>query len=160
MKYLLYLILIYSLFNHEFLNSSQKQINNKRALFKKYSWLNYRLYNLYKYRSIQYKVPLDLAICIVDTESKGRNVISKKNKNGTRDYGRMQINSVHMPICPTKLLNDKINSRIGFWYLSKCYRKSRGYLPDCIRYYNQGLNGKKKKYRNWRYVRKVLICYN
>lgn len=160
MKHFLYIILLYSLFNPEYLNLSQKQIIEKEKLFKKYSWLNSRLYNLYKCRSIEYKVPLTLALSLINAESKGKNIISKKNKNGTRDYGRMQINSVHKLNNPRKLLNDKINSKYGFWYLSKCFNKSIGNIPYAIRMYNQGLNGKKKHYKNWKYIEKILICLN
>lgn len=161
MKHFLYIIILYSLFNPEYLNISEEELFKERSLFRKHSWLNYRLYNLYKYRSIQYKVPLRLAMCVIETESKGRNRRSiKQNRNGSYDWGRMQINEIHLKNNPKKLLNDKINSKYGFYYLSKCSKKSIGFIPDTIRYYNQGINGKIKNYKNWKYVRKVLMCLN
>ena len=115
---------------------------------------------MYKYRSIEYDIPIELALCLIDAESSGRKIISRKNRNGTRDYGRFQINSCHMPDNPRQLLNDTVNSKYGFSYLKKCLLKSSGNLKEAIRMYNQGLNGTRKYYKNWNYVEKVLMCYN
>lgn len=132
-----------------------------KCLSDKHPWLNSDLQELYEKRSIEYNVPLELALCVVQAESDGKNVRSKKrNKNGTYDYGRFQINSVHMPNNPERLLIDEINSKYGFWYLSLCLKKSKNYLPDAIRFYNQGIHGKKRYYKRWEYVEEILKCYN
>lgn len=73
MKHFLCIIILCSLSTPEYLNISKKKLIEKQLLFKKYSWLNTKLYNLYKYRSIQYKVPLKLALCIIHIESQGKN---------------------------------------------------------------------------------------
>ncbi len=157
MKYLLVTFLLYSFYTP--LNISiSKQLQHRDKLLKKYSWLDKKLYYLYRARSLEYGAPIELGICVVQAESNGRTIISRKNKNGTRDYGKFQINSVHMPDNPRALLGDIINSRYGFWYLSLALNKTD--LPDAIRLYNQGLNGKRKYYKNWKYVRKILKCYS
>lgn len=130
-------------------------------LYIKHPWLTEKLYVLYKNRSIEYKVPFELALCVVQKESDGINKRSnKKNKNGTYDYGRFQINSVHMPNNPRLLLIDKINSQKGFWYLSLAIEKANYNTIDAIRLYNQGIHGKKKNYKNWEYVKEIFECYN
>ena len=160
MKKILFIIFLCSLIYPEWLQVSQEQAIKRNYFLNEHSWLTERLYDLYVERSIQYEVPLKLALSVVEAESNGRKIISRMNRNGTRDYGRFQINSIHMPKNPKKLLNDYYNSEYGFWYLSKCLEKSKGNISETIRMYNQGINGNKKHYRNWRYVEKILICYN
>ena len=121
-------------------------------------WLTDSLYDLYFYRSKEFNVDIKLAISVIRAESQGRKVISKKNKNGTYDYGRFQVNSVHFSQSPESLLKDKLNSYYGFSYLSQCLKKSNS-LSEAIRKYNQGLYGKEKYYKNWKYVEKILYCY-
>lgn len=151
-KLIIMFIIIYS-FSPKLLNFYPER--NKYT--EKYSWMGEKLYNLYKARSLEFGVSMRLATCLVQTESHGKIVVSKKNENGTRDYGRFQVNSVHKPVNTRELLWDRTNSRYGFSYLSKCIRKD--HLPDAIRLYNQGLNGKRKNYKNWKYVGKILGCY-
>ena len=139
--------------------SSELNLSKKEKILNRYSWMSKKLYNLYQKRSKQYNVPIKLAISVIKAESNGKVVKSRKNKNGTRDWGRFQINAVHMPNNPKKLLDDKINSKYGFWYLSLCLKKSKGYLKHAIRMYNQGLAGKEYKYKNWQYVNNVLKEY-
>ncbi len=43
--------------------------------------------------AVQYQVPAALIISVLKTEN-GRNGMANKNKNGTYDYGSMQINDV------------------------------------------------------------------
>lgn len=161
MKFKLITILIVCSFVFPELNSSLPHyLILKNKLFKKHAWLNNKLYKLYQDRSRNYMVPIDLATSVVNAESNGRNVISRANNNGSRDYGRFQVNSIHLPSSPRKLLCDKINSKFGFMYLSLCLKKSKNNISETIRMYNQGLNGNKKYYKNWKYVEKVLICYN
>lgn len=121
---------------------------------KHYKWLTPHLYKLYSMRARQYRVPLRLALALIHVESRGKNVISR-----THDYGRMQVNKIHMRHNPKQLLNDKINSRIGFWYLSAALKKSNWNKREAVRLYNQGLAGKRWKYRNWNYVAQILNAY-
>jgi Transglycosylase SLT domain len=141
----------------QFDNCIEKCELDYQVLRKKYKWLKPGLYNLYKKRAAEYRIPLNLALAVIHAESRGKNVISKKNKNGSRDWGRMQVNSIHMKRNPRLLLNDKINSRVGFWYLSAAYKKSGYNLKETVRLYNQGLAGKRSNYKNWKYVTSILL---
>jgi hypothetical protein len=159
MKYLLIILLLITIYSPNILGSAELNLSEKEKLMNRYSWMTENLYKLYKKRSIKYNVPIKLAISVVNAESNGRIVISRKNKNGTRDYGRFQINSLHMKNNPKSLLQDSINSKYGFWYLFLCLKKAKGDLIDTVRMYNQGSNGKAHKYKNWEYVIKVLKEY-
>ncbi len=153
----LYFIILFSSISN--LEQSKEDVIIKNKLMIENKWLTDNLYDLYYYRSKEYNVNINLAIAIIRAESNGRNVVSRRNKNGTRDYGRMQINGIHFPKNPRKLLNDKINSKYGFWYISYCLRESDGNIKKAIRLYNQGVHGKAKYYTNWKYVYKILDYY-
>lgn len=159
MKYLIIIMILCSWIYPKYSELSATEILKRDYLYKKYSWMSKKLYTLYRSRSIQFKVPLKLAVCVVQTESHGKKIVSRLNSNGTRDFGRFQVNQVHMPKTPYRLWYDYTNSKYGFMYLKMCLNKSK-YLPDTIRMYNQGLNGIKKYYKNWKYVDKVIECYN
>lgn len=141
------------------LNLSKEEIIKKNHFQSEFKWLDNKLYNLYKFRSLEHNVSLKLALCVVHTESKGKRVVSKKNKNGTRDYGRGQINTCHMPKNPKRLLKDSINSKYVFMYLRKCLKKAKGNISETVRMYNQGLHGRKKYYKNWKYVERIKRLY-
>ena len=96
-----------------------------------------------------------LVLCIIHVESRFKNVKSMKNKNGTRDFGLMQVNNCHRVLAePLDIVS---NIRFGCRYLFFCFRG--GTIADAIRRYNQGLNGKREKYNNWRYVAEILNKY-
>ena len=65
----------------KYIELTVKDIERKKYLFDKHKWLDDKLYNLYKYRSWEYTVPMELACCLVQRESGGRNKVSKKNRN-------------------------------------------------------------------------------
>jgi hypothetical protein len=153
------LFFIFSFLDEKNIKFDKKELEKKIYLIKKYKWLNNNLYNIYYFRSMQFNVDIELALSIIYAESNGKKVVSRMNKNLTRDYGRMQINSIHLTENPYRLLDDKINSFYGFSYLSQCCKKSKN-LKDIIRMYNQGIYGNKRNYNNWRYVEKILYCYN
>ena len=93
-----------------------------------------------------------LVLCIIWRESNFRNVKSKKNKNGTHDLGIMQVNNCHRVLAePMDIVS---NIRFGCRYLRCCFRG--GGIADAVRRYNQGLNGKRKDYKNWQYVAEIL----
>ena len=145
----------------ENLELSSRELYVKRERQSNYKWLTDELYTLYYSRSRQYSVSMDLALAVIQGESGGKNIRShKRNRNKTHDYGRMQINSIHSKDNPELLLNDIYNSKYGFYYLSKCIIKSKGNNQEAVRFYNQGINGKRYKYNNWKYVNKILKYYN
>ena len=151
--------ILHSFYSVEWLSTTPSRLFKKNVLMESHSWLDDKLYNLYKSQSEKYKVPIEIAISVVQVESHGKNVVSRKNSNGTRDYGFFQINSVHKPDNPRKLLDHLENSKFGFWYLSQCLKKSHGHLPEAIRMYNGGLNNNRKYYKNWAYEQKILKNY-
>ena len=124
-------------------------------------------YNWYsKYREIIVRESLKrgvdpaLTCAVIQAESGGQNVVSRRaNWNGTRDWGLMQVNSVHCPTNPRKLLNVGYNIQKGTWYLSRCVKKASGNIKRIPMYYNGGLGAKCYKYKNWKYVYRVLKYY-
>ncbi len=75
--------------------------------------------------AITYQVPAELIIAVLKTEN-GRNGMAKPNKNGTFDYGPMQINTVWLPTLRrygyTKEMlqyNPCLNAWVGTWILGQ-----------------------------------------
>lgn len=136
--------------------------DNITILSLQYDWMNEKLYNIIKKYSTKYDIDYRLVCAVIDTESKGRNITSRKeNNDGTRDHGIMQINEKNIGYY-FKTIDDFYNIdkniKFGCKYLSDAYEKS-GYYKSTIRLYNQGLNGKKHRYNNWKYVTKVIRKY-
>lgn len=98
-----------------------------------------------------------LGIAIIHTETRGKNVRGRKNKNGTYDYGLAQINEVHVSDVRV-LYNPAVNIRYMYMYLNKCLNTSDN-IFDAVRKYNQGVYGKSHLYKNWQYVVKVVKNY-
>jgi len=142
----------------------QKEVTYHKVDFsflrKHFNWVTPKLYKyIIKYSELRQISPI-LICSIIQYESNGRNVISKKNRNKSRDYGYMQINSCHVESNPRQLLNIDTNIRIGSWYIKKCLKKSKGNIQEAVRMYNAGLNSKRKKYKNWAYVYRITNKYN
>lgn len=138
--------------------NTTKYISYKRYK-QNYQWLTKSIYIYVRDESKKYDISISLIFAIIDVESQGRNIISKKNKNGSKDYGLMQVNSVHEKY-PRKLLNIKYNIKKGISYLNDCFNMSQKryghvHITTIIRLYNQGFNGKVKYYKNWKYVDKI-----
>ena len=115
-------------------------------------------------RGKKQNVDLAFIVSIIDAESYGRNIIGRRNRNGTRDYGIMQVNGVHEPKNPRKLLNISYNLQKGVGYIKYCTNKSvkrygKAEIKTIARLYNQGANGSEKRYKNWKYVEKVYNNY-
>ena len=137
----------------------EHQTTRKEYLQTEYPWLSNDLYKLYNSRSEEYNVHLTLALAFIKHESNGKIVRSRKNRNGTRDYGRFQVNTRHKEDNPRELLKDELNSYYGFYYISRCLKHSNYNLPEAIRKYNQGINGTRSRYKNWKYVERILTTY-
>ena len=138
-------------------NAAPKVLNDYQRLNGRYSWLNKRLYNHIRISSAEFRVPAELICAVIQHESRGRNIRSRMNHDGTRDYGYMQVNSVHGRA--SDLYNYKYNIKFGTWYLSKCLKKSRGNIRNACRYYNAGINSSKRKYKNWKYIDRIYADY-
>ena len=167
------LILLLFLFNQQGdgkynkIRKNNYSINIEDIMFNKcktyYPWMKKNIYNYIsfycKYWSKNYKIDEELVYALIQHESGGKNIRGRKNRNGSRDHGIMQINEVHSPNDVTRLYNCKINIKIGIWYLSLCIKKSKGNIKEACRMYNQGLYGKKWKYKNWKYVKRIIKDY-
>ncbi len=137
---------------------TNEEYDRYKYLSTKIEWLTPDYYLIVKNTTKKYDVEMDLALSLVEIESNGKNVVSRLNKNGTRDYGRFQVNSVHEKDNPKKLLNDGYNTNVAINYLSKCIDKASGNYFYAIRFYNAGLNCS-KNVNNVEYIIKVLNFY-
>ena len=144
-----------------------------------YSWMNPTLYYHIKQNCKKYNVPEELICAIVQNESGGRNIRHKRNKNGTYDYGMAGINEQHVKEgvlkgkSPKILLKYKYNFMISAYQLSKALEKAKhvkiskkdkvqkyqGIIKEACRMYNQGRNGKRDRYKNWKYTERIYADY-
>lgn len=108
----------------------------------------------------EYKVPPAIIRSVMMVESSGRNVISGSNRNGTRDYGVMQINSWWLPILrkheieQKDLMNVCTNIAVGAWLLQYSFSKT-GEWKEALAAYHAGY-GKRHKPYAVKYATKVL----
>ena len=100
-----------------------------------------------------------LLLAIAQTESsQNPQAINCANKNGSCDYGIMQINSIHLPmlknhgISQENLFDARTNIFIGAWVLKGCMNK-HGISYDALNCYNG-------KIKNNNYYIKVLKNYS
>ena len=145
--------------SHAFI--SKKEIKLYKRLSMQYEWLSLDLYNIILYESKVADFDPKLICSIIHVESSGENIISKQNKDGSYDIGYCQYNTKNMKKGEERLyLNPNLNIRSGILYFKDCIKVSNGRLDDSIRLYNQGINGKRDKYKNWKYVKKVFKAYS
>ena len=124
----------------------------------KYEWVDSQNFLPIYNNSILNDLDYRYVCALITAESNGKNVISRKNRNGTRDVGLMQVNCfTDEEILKYKDLNAGIKE--GTVRLKKAVEKSAGNLAEATRLYNQGINGKKEFYRNTAYVKRVMLYY-
>lgn len=126
-------------------------------------WLNNSRLAIAIYKNSYLKdLEPELICAIIKVESNGRNIIGKKNRNGTRDYSYMQICEVHYPKNPKKLMEVDFGIHKGTNYLMWAYNKAKGNIKITAQFYNGGLNHpiKTKNKNVKRYANKVLHWYN
>ncbi|MCP4648722.1 MAG: lytic transglycosylase domain-containing protein [PVC group bacterium] len=124
----------------------------------KYKWIKWDLYCWIDHYSKKYKLPPLLVCAIIENESAGE----KFTRGRDGEYGYMQVLPVHFRsknIPPKLRCEPEYNIKLGCWYLGGAVRKAKGSYKKAIRLYNQGHYGKRWKYRNWRYVRRVWKDY-
>lgn len=107
----------------------------------------------------QYEINYLLLKAIAQTESRQNpNAVNCANKNGSCDYGIMQVNSIHFPmlqkhgISAEQLFDEKINIYVGAWVLKGCISRY-GFTASTLNCYNGKINGND-------YYRKVLKNYD
>lgn len=105
-----------------------------------------------------YNIPPLLLKNIVRIESGGNPNAIRKNDNGTKDYGLMQINSIHFSrlrqwgINENNIMNPQINIFVGGWLLSE-HIKDRGFNLQAIGNYHS----KTDVYRE-QWLKKLIIA--
>lgn len=105
-----------------------------------------------------YNIPPLLLENIAAIESGGNPNAIRINNNGTKDYGLMQINSIHMRrlsawgIHEGNILNPKINIFAGSWLLSE-HIKQQGFNLQAIGCYHS----KTQIYKD-RWLKKLIIA--
>jgi lysozyme-related protein Hpa2 len=88
-----------------------------------------------------YNIPPLLLKNIAAIESSGNPNAIRINDNGTRDYGLMQINSIHFKtlaqwgINHDNILNPKVNIFVGSWLVSQ-HIKEKGFNLEAIGNYH------------------------
>lgn len=102
-------------------------------------------YNLAK----KSKVPYELVIALMSTESDFRANLVYRNDNGSRDYGLMQINTCHFKELKKlgyntgNILNPKVNIKAGVFLLSRLYHITKNEHKAAMAY-NFGFSGMKR----------------
>lgn len=91
--------------------------------------------------SVRYGIPEGLLRAISHVESRGNPSAQNTNKNGSADYGHMQINSYWLPtlakhgITKSKLMNACTNTHVGAWILANNISRM-GYRWKAVGAYN------------------------
>ncbi|MCL4492143.1 MAG: lytic transglycosylase domain-containing protein [Nitrospirae bacterium] len=100
----------------------------------------------------EYRISDDLLRAIAHHESGNNPGAVNYNKNGSYDYGLMQINSGwYSTLGPRRwagLGNPCFNTKVGAWILSRCIQK-HGYTWEAVGCYNAKSKDKRVKYA-WR----------
>jgi soluble lytic murein transglycosylase-like protein len=105
-----------------------------------------------------YNIPPMLIKNIAIIESAGNPNAIRMNENGTKDYGLMQINSIHFRqlsawgINEGNILNPKINIFAGSWLLSQ-HIKERGFNLQAIGNYHS-----KTKLHKEKWLRRLTVA--
>ncbi|MDP3301433.1 MAG: lytic transglycosylase domain-containing protein [Sulfuricurvum sp.] len=117
------------------------------------------LYDRYfKEAGVHYNIPPLLLENIVNIESGGNPNAIRVNNNGTKDYGLMQINTIHFRqlsawgICEGNILDPKINIFAGSWLLSE-HIKERGFNLQAIGNYHS-----KTQIHKDRWLKKLIVA--
>lgn len=98
-----------------------------------------------------YNIPPLLLKNIATIESSGNPNAIRINDNGTKDYGLMQINSIHFRrlsqwgINEHNIMNPKVNIFVGSWLVSE-HIKERGFNLQAIGNYHSKTQVHKEKW--------------
>lgn len=105
--------------------------------------------------SARYQIPVELLKAISTVESNGNANARNTNKNGSVDYGHMQINDWWLPklepygITKEKLIEPCVNTNVGAWILAQSIA-THGFTWKAIGAYNASTG-----YKRLVYARKV-----
>lgn len=122
-------------------------------------WANVSTYDEYFDKAgARYNIPPLLLKNIATIESAGNPNAIRLNDNGSKDYGLMQINSIHFRklsqwgISERNILNPQINIFVGSWLLSE-HIKERGFNLQAIGNYHS----KTQVYKE-RWLKKLVVA--
>lgn len=135
----------------------------------KYLWLHSLLFtlisagvedykNYFQEAGTHYNIPPLLLENIASIESGGNPTAIRINNNGTKDYGLMQINTIHLKrlsiwgINERNILDPKINIYAGSWLLSE-HIKEKGFNLQAIGNYHSKI----QVYKN-QWLKKLVVA--
>ena len=116
-----------------------------------------------RHAASSYNIPVELLSAIAKVESNMNPRTINFNRNGTKDIGLMQINSVWLPelekygITEDRLWDTCTNAMVGAWILARNIA-TFGFNVNALGSYNAGPNGDRKVKIN--YAIKVLERYH
>lgn len=113
-----------------------------------------------------YHVPTPIILAVMKNEN-GKNGLAKRNKNGTYDYGVMQINSIWLPrIAPYGYSKNDIqfnackNVEVGTWLIAKGITTGKSLWSGVANYhshtYQYNVAYQNKAYANYRTITAIL----
>lgn len=122
---------------------------------------DYDIDSCFVYAAKKYNVNSNLLRAIAKVESNyDANAENHANRNGTSDYGIMQINSIwfskleEIGITEERVKSDAcMNIFVGAWILAQNFKQG-GFSWESVGAYNAGF-GQNKEAARWRYVEKV-----
>lgn len=135
------------------------------ALFFGVSLPAHAFYECFHKASERYSVPLELLYAIAKVESNFNPKAVNTNRNGTTDYGLMQINSSWFPklekdfgVTGQRIISDPCtNVYVGAWVLATNFHKN-GRIWNSVGAYNAGF-GERGRWNRSTYVSKVKYYY-
>ncbi len=168
----LFLLIPLILFMGVIHSDSYKQFKEERKiiakytyLFKYYEWIEQdrQVFSYIYFYAKRYNITPELICAIIQAESgeycKNNLKWMARVKSYAGAIGIMQVMPFHSKT-PWKLKKLKYNISKGVWYFNKCLKKSKGNIREACRYYNAGLNNKRWRYKNWKYVDKIQRHHN
>jgi soluble lytic murein transglycosylase-like protein len=115
--------------------------------------------------AIAYHVPVKIILAVMKQEG-GKNAQAVRNKNGTIDYGILQINSIWLPkIAAYGYTKEDIqynackNISVGVWILSKSIANGKNVWSGIGNYYSH-TPGHNRYYRNnvYKHYEKIIFA--
>lgn len=106
----------------------------------------------------EYNIPPSLLKSIAQIESGGNPNAICRNDNGTRDYGLMQINSIHFKtlrqwgIDERNIMDPKVNIYVGSWILSE-HIKAQGFNFKALGSYHS-----KTKVHQDKWLKRLIVA--
>lgn len=161
LKIIFIIVFSFIFLNISFLFPINLEYNYKKISFyykivkMNYDKVNYELFENIYIRSKNKKLDPLLICSLINAESNwNKNAVSCVNARGL-----MQVMEFHHKGNPKELHEINLNFQKGFNILKFCKVKSKNDLFETLRRYNQGPNGNRKKYKNWKYVMKIMLHY-